>query len=181
MTQSTRQKFCRLSVNLHFKEFLSDFIISKIVSRYMMQSTRQKFCRLSKLDFEEFYPSHPRYPRYGTCSDPTCSDHARSMDIRPGVMFQTSRHLVTGLLIRKIVLVSSFISYFIIFHHIFTRSLGLSTPLLLAPVEGTGALGGLWPPFLEAVLQMCVSECVGHKFYIQLAVPVVGREYWVFF
>ena len=174
-------KICRLSVNLHFKEFLSDFIISKIVSRYMMQSTRQKFCRLSKLDFEEFYPSHPRYPRYGTCSDPTCSDHARSMDIRPGVMFQTSRHLVTGLLIRKIVLVSSFISYFIIFHHIFTRSLGLSTPLLLAPVEGTGALGGLWPPFLEAVLQMCVSESVGHKFYIQLAVPVVGREYWVFF
>ena len=174
-------KICRLSVNLH----LSDFIISKIVYRYMMQSTRQKFCRLSKLDFEEFYPSHPRYPRYGTCSDPTCSDHARSMDIRPGVMFQTSRHLVTGLLIRKIVLVSSFISYFIIFHHIFTRSLGLSTPLLLAPVEGTGALGGsfggLWPPFLEAVLQMCVSECVGHKFYIQLAVPVVGREYWVFF
>ena len=107
MMQSTRQKFCRLSVNLDFEEFLSDFIISKIVSPYMMQSTRQKFCRFSKLDFEEFYPSHPRYPRYGTCSDPTCSDHARSMDIRPGVMFQTSRHLVTGLLIRKIVLVSS--------------------------------------------------------------------------
>merc|ERR1711867_164615 len=111
--------------------------------------------------------------------DTPCSDHAGYMDIQPGVMFQTSRHLVTGLLIRKIV------SYFIIFHHIFTRSLGLSTPLLLAPVEGTGALGGsfggLWPPFLEAVLQMCVSESVGHKFYIQLALPVVGREYWVFF
>ena len=78
-------------------------------------------------------------------------------------------------LIRRIVSVSN----------IFTRSLGLSTPLLLAPVEGTGALGGsfggLWPPFLEAVLQMCVSESVGHKFYIQLALPVVGREYWVFF
>ena len=93
------------------------------------------------------------------------------MDIRPGVPdFQ-----LAGFLIRKIVL------FFIIFDHIFTRSLGLSTPLLLAPVEGTGALGGLWPPFLEAVLQMCASECVGHKFYIQLAVPVVGREYWVFF
>ena len=66
-----------------------------------------------------------------------------------------------------------------------TRSFGLCTPLLLAPVEGTGALGGsfggLWPPFLDAVLQMCVSESVVHKFYIQLALPVVGREYWVFF
>ena len=80
--------------------------------------------------------------------------------------------------------------------YIFTRSLGPFTPLLLAPVEGTGALGALrahrgllgafGPLFitiwsnLEAVLQMCVSESVGHKFYIQLALPVVGREYWVF-
>ena len=76
--------------------------------------------------------------------------------------------------------------------YIFTRSLGPFTPLLLAPVEGTGALGALrahrgllgafGPLFitiwsnLEAVLRVCVCESVGHKFYIQLALPVVGSE-----
>ena len=62
--------------------------------------------------------------------DSTCTDYAPSMDIRPGVPdFQ-----LAGFLIRKIVL------FFIIFDHIFTRSLGLSTLLLLASVEGTGAI-----------------------------------------
>ena len=67
---------------------------------------------------------------------------------------------------------------------IYTRSLGPSAPLLLAPVEGTGALGALrafWGPLapfslqsyiiLEAVLRVCVCVSVGHKFYIQLALP----------
>ena len=90
-------KICKLSVNLHF-------IIYHIQERFSLHDAIDP----PKLDFKEFYPSHPRYRRYGTCSDSTCSDHARSMDIRPGVPdFQ-----LAGLLIRKIVLFHHISSYF---------------------------------------------------------------------
>ena len=92
-------KICKLSVNLHFKD-------------YHLSYPRKFFAtwcnRPAKARLQRILSKSSKISKIWYILDSTCSDHAPSMDIRPGVPdFQ-----LAGLLIRKIVLFHHISSYF---------------------------------------------------------------------